>query len=124
MTKIKLTNGVTLEAMDVELLNGILKITTADSTVEELATLFSDKKNTSRIVLLTPSGAESGYKYGFTSFAGICYGVDGVKTIELFQPVDDMEARVAKVEGNASAATSEIVKIEDTINTLLGLEVI
>ena len=47
---------------------------------------------------------ESGFKTGFTSFAGITYGVDGAKTVELYQPVDVTEARISSAEGEAKAA--------------------
>ena len=104
MTKIKLANGNVINATDVRLANGVLKITTAEQTVEELAGLFSEKSNTSLITLLTESGVESGFKTGFTSFAGITYGVDGAKTVELYQPVDVTEARISSAEGEAKAA--------------------
>lgn len=55
MTKIKLADGTIINASRVELVNGVLKITTADHTVEELAALFSNKSNTSHITLLTES---------------------------------------------------------------------
>lgn len=117
MTKIKLLNGTIINASTVGLVNGVLSITTSDNyTVEELDDLFSNTKNTNRIVLMTESGVESGYKTGFTAFAGIMYNPDGVKTIELFQPTDETEARLVNVE----EATANL---ETTINGLLGLEV-
>lgn len=106
MTQIKFTDGTVINAASVELVRGVLKITTTDRTVEELAGLFSDKSNTSRIVLLTESGAETGYREGFTSFAGINYGADGSKTVELYQPADVTEARISKAEGAASTAST------------------
>lgn len=112
MTKIKLTNGTVINADSVELNNGILRITTKEHTVEELATLFSDKSNTSRITLMTEGGVESGYKAGFTSFAGINYGADGSKTVELFQPKDVTEARLSNVEANANSVANSITDVE------------
>ena len=41
MTKIKLVNGEIINAIDVALENGVLKIVTTESTVEELAEMFS-----------------------------------------------------------------------------------
>ena len=106
MTKVKLSNGTIVNASDVEVVNGTLKISTVDLTVEELATLFSDKENTSLITLMTEADVECGYKTGFTSFAGIKYDADGVKTVELFQPVDVTEKRIADAEGKAVQATN------------------
>ena len=106
MTKVKLSNGAVLNATDVEVVNGTLKISTVDSTVEELAELFSNKEYTSYIVLMTEADVECGYRTGFTSFAGIEYDADGVKTVELFQPVDVTEKRIAEAEGKAAQATN------------------
>lgn len=106
MTIIKLTDGTTINATDVELSYGILKITTEDHTVEELAAIFSDKQKTSHIVMLTAAGVESGFRDGFTSFAGIQYTADGIKTVALFQPIDDLERRVATAEGVAVGAAT------------------
>ena len=118
MTKIKLVDGTIINAESVELDNGILKIATKESTVEKLAELFSNKDNTSLITLMTESEKETGFKTGFTSFAGINYSEDGTKTIELFQPVDVTEARIANAEGaanQASAATETLAsEITDT----------
>lgn len=118
MTKVKLTNGIIVNASAVELVNGILKISTTESTVEELAELFSNKENTNLITLMTESEKETGFKTGFTSFAGINYSEDGTKTIEMFQPVDITEARIANAEGaanQASAATETLAsEITDT----------
>ena len=55
---------------------------------------------------MTEADVECGYKTGFTSFVGITYGADGVKTVELFQPVDVTEKRVANAEGKAVQATN------------------
>jgi hypothetical protein len=128
MTKIKLTNGTILNISNVELLNGTLKITTAELTVEELAQMFSNKENTSLITLMTESGLESGYKKGFTSFAGITYNSEGLKTVELFQPKDVTEARISNVEAvaalandNAKNASNKAIELESTMNTLLGV---
>lgn len=112
MTKIKLTNGEIINADSVELKNGILSITTKELTVEELATLFSDKENTSLITLMTVSGVETGYKTGFTSFAGINYDADGVKTVELFQPKDVTEARLSNVEATANTVANSVTDVE------------
>lgn len=106
MTKVKLVNGIVLNAVSVELVNGVLKIATTDHTVEELAAMFADKSNTSLITLLTENEVESGFKTGFTSFAGITYGADGVKTVELYQPADVTEARLSNAEGAANAANA------------------
>ena len=111
MTKIKLVNGTVINAESIDLTNGILRITTKELTVEELATLFSDKSNTSLITLMTEGGAETGYKAGFTSFAGINY-VDGAKTVELFQPKDVTEARLANVEATTNSVASSVTDVE------------
>ena len=111
MTKIRLVNGTIINADAIDLTNGILRITTAELTVEELATLFSDKDNTNHIVLMTENGSESGYKAGFTSFAGINY-VDGVKTVELFQPKDVTEARLSSVEATTNTVANSVTDVE------------
>ena len=117
MTKIKLVDGTIINAETVELDGGVLKIATTEKTVEELHKIFSSKENTSLIVLMTESGIESGYNTGFTSLMGINY-VDGLKTIELIQPVDATDYRIANAEGaanKASAATEELAsEITDT----------
>ena len=112
MTKIKLTNGAVINADSVDLTNGILRITTSELTVEELAALFSDKSNTSRITLMTEGGVETGYKAGFTSFAGINYDADGAKTVELFQPKDVTEARLSNVEAATNSVASSVTDVE------------
>lgn len=106
MTKIKLVNGTIISAQTVELVEGVLKITTTEHTVEELAEMFSDKENTNLITLMTESEIESGFQTGFTSFAGILYGADGLKTVQLFQPADVTESRISNAEGVANAANS------------------
>ena len=106
MTKVKLLNGTIISAQTVEIVEGVLKITTTEHTVEELAEMFSDKENTNLITLMTESGIETGFQTGFTSFAGILYGADGVKTVQLFQPVDVTESRISNAEGVANAANS------------------
>ena len=113
MTKIKLVDGTIINASSVELVNGVLKITTTEGTVEELAALFSDKSNTSLITLLTESEVESGFKTGFTSFAGITYAEDGTKTVELFQPADATEARISSAEGAANAANDTAAAVSE-----------
>lgn len=106
MTKVKLVDGTVINAETVELVDGALKISTTELTVEELVTLFSDKNNTSVITLMTESDIESGIKTGFTSFVGINYGANGLKTIELLQPSDDIEVRIAHAEATANLATA------------------
>lgn len=106
MTKIKLANGTIINANSVELVNGVLMIATTEHTVEELAEIFSNKENTSLITLMTKSGVESGHKKGFTSFAGINYDAEGVKTVELFQPKDVTEARISNAEAAANLASA------------------
>ena len=122
MTKIKLVDGTIINATDVELVNGVLKITTTDGTVEELAALFDDKSNTSLITLMTESGVESGHKKGFTSFAGIMYGADGAKTVELCQPVDATEARISNAEGAANEANTAAAEVGEA-NAVLAATV-
>ena len=112
MTKIKLTNGTVINADSVDLSNGVLRITTSELTVEELATIFSDKNNTNHITLMTESGLETGYKTGFTSFAGINYDADGTKTVQLFQPKDVTEARLSNVEATTNTVASSITDVE------------
>ena len=112
MTKLKLTNGEIINAESIELTNGILKITTKERTVEELATLFGNKENTSLITLMTVGGTETGFKTGFTSFAGINYSEDGEKTIELFQPKDVTEARLSNVEATANTVANSVTDVE------------
>lgn len=112
MTKIKLTNGIIINADSIDLSNGVLRITTSEFTVEELATLFSDKNNTNHITLMTESGLETGYKTGFTSFAGINYDANGTKTVELFQPKDVTEARLSNVEATTNTVASSITDVE------------
>lgn len=107
MTKIKLTDGTIINASDVEVVNGTLKITTAEHTVEELAELFRNFENTNYITLMTESEIETGYKTGFTSFAGINYDAEGNKTVELFQPKDVTESRLSYVEGNTERLAEE-----------------
>ena len=107
MTKVKLVDGTILNASAVELASGVLKITTSEHSVEELAELFLNKENISLITLMTESEIESGFKKGFTSFSGISYNPEGVKTVELFQPVDEMESRVANVEAENSELALE-----------------
>lgn len=106
MTKIRLATGEIITCEDVELMYGVLKISTKEKTVEELAALFSDKEKTSCITLLTESGKEAGFKVGFTTFAGIQYGADGIKTIEMAQPADVTEARLSSAAGEAAAAVA------------------
>lgn len=112
MTKIKLTNGAVVNADSVDLTNGILRITTKESTVEELANIFSDKSNTSLITLMTEGGDKIGFKSGFTSFAGINYDADGSKTIELFQPKDVTESRLSNVEATANSVINSVTDVE------------
>ena len=123
MTKIKLLDGKIINAVSVEVVSGVLKISTYDHTVEELAKIFSDKDATPLITLLTESEIETGYKTGFTSFAGINYDDDGLKTVELFQPVDITEKRVSTATGVANQAMAETEILSETVEAMLGLEV-
>lgn len=122
MTKIKLVNGTIINAETVEVVNGLLMISTKEHTVEELAELFGNKENTSHIVLMTNSGVESGFKDGFTSFAGINYNADGLKVVGLFQPKDVTEARISNVEGKVAAANDDVKELNETVNALLGAD--
>ena len=108
MTKIKLTDGTIINASTVEVVNGVLKITTTDLSVEGLAELFGNSANTNYIVLMTEGGKECGYKTGFTSFAGINYDAEGNKTVELFQPKDVTEARIANAEAKVTSIETDI----------------
>lgn len=121
MTKIKLSDGTIINAESIELVNGALKITTAEKTVERLAEIFSDKEKTNLIILMTESEKETGYKKGFTSFAGIKYDSEGLKTIVLFQPVDATEERISNAEGTANLAEQKAHELETTVNALLGV---
>ena len=118
MDKIKLANGTVISVSNIDSSDRTLKISTTDFTVEELAEMFSNKENTNYIVIMTESEKETGFKIGFTSFAGINYDNDGVKTIELFQPIDDMEARVSNIEGVASKTTNGLTDVELAITEL------
>lgn len=115
MTKIKLVDETIISASTVEVVNGVLKITTNEYSVEELAEIFKDKNKTNLITLMTESEKESGYKTGFTSFAGINYDADGNKTVELFQPKDVTESRLSNVEGNTSRLTEETYENTENI---------
>lgn len=116
MRKIKLADGTTIEIVETSLINGILKILTKEKTVEELADLFSNKENTSYIAILSRNETEIGYRKGFTSFAGITYDTEGVKTVELFQPKDVTEARISNLEG----VTNETKNVVE--NTVTNME--
>lgn len=122
MTKVKLTNGVIINALEVELEKGILKISTTENTVEELAELFADKANTNLIIFMTEKDIESGNRIGFTSFIGISYKPDGVKTVELTQPADVTETRISNAEGSINLVNEEVLELESTVNALLGEE--
>ena len=123
MTKVKLVDGTIVNASSVELVAGVLKITTLDSTTEELAEMFSDEENISLLTFLTASGIETGYKTGFISFAGIDYDAAGTKTINLMQPMDLTEERVATAEGTAHRALEETNELDEVVSALLGEEV-
>ena len=116
MRKIKLLDGTILDITETSLINGTLKISTKDKTVEELAELFSNKENTNCIAILTRNEKEIGYKIGFTSFAGITYDTERVKTVELFQPKDVTEARISNLEG----VTNETKNVVE--NTVANME--
>lgn len=129
MTKIKLANGTIINAETVEVVNGLLMISTNEHTVEELHELFSNKENTNHIVIMTEAETECGYKNGFTSFAGINYDANGMKTIGMFQPKDVTEARISNVEGKVAAANDGVEKahldideLNETVNALLGAD--
>lgn len=117
MTKIKLVDGTIISASNVEVVSGVLKITTTEYTVEKLAKMFSNKENVSRIVLLTESEKEVGFQDGFTSFAGITYDAEGNKTVELFQPKDVTEARISNSEAKIAGLTEDtVVNAENIID--------
>ncbi len=113
MTKIKLADGTILIVSDIKMVSGVLNITTSDKTVEELAAIFSNTSKTNLITLLTENEIETGYKTGFTSFAGINYDADGTKTIELFQPIDASELRISSAEGVANSSLMKASEVED-----------
>lgn len=123
MTKIKLANDIIIDAESVELVSGVLKISTTELTVEELAELFSNKENTSLITLMTAANVECGYKEGFTSFAGIDYDADGMKTVELFQPVSVIEQRMSNAEADIVVTEKQVEEVTANVNALLGVEV-
>lgn len=115
MTKIKLVDGTIVNAREVKLENGILKISTTENTVEELAELFLNKGNISLITFLTETDIESGFKIGFTSFIGITYDEDGTKTIELAQPTDVTEARISNLEGLTNQSLTKATELEERV---------
>lgn len=118
MTKIKLIDGTIINASNVEVVNGTLKITTTEYTVEELAEMFSDKNNTNYITLMTEGEKECGYKTGFTSFAGIDYDAEGNKTVELFQPKDIAEATIANAMATANIAQESVLNATEKLTEL------
>lgn len=122
MTKVKLVDKTIINATEVKIENGILKISTEENTVEELAEMFANKENTNLITFLTETDIESGFKVGFTSFLGINYDAEGVKTVELTQPVDVTEARISNAEGSINIVNEEVTELETTVNALLGVE--
>ena len=115
MTKVKLVNGAIINALEVKMENGFLKITTEENTVEELAELFADKENTNLITFLTETEIESVFKVGFTSFVGIEYDANGVKTVELMQPADVTEARISNAEGIANQSLETAKALEERV---------
>lgn len=118
MTKIKLTNGTVIDASNIEVVNGTLKITTSEHTVEELAEMFVNFENTNYITLMTESGTPCGYKTGFTSFAGITYDAEGNKTVELFQPKNVTEAKIASAAAVANMVNEKMMASESDITTM------
>lgn len=116
MRKIKLVDGTIIEITEKSLINGILKISTKEKTVEELAELFSNKENTSYIAILSRNDVEIGFNKGFTSFAGITYDTDGVKTVELFQPKDVTEARISNLEGVTNETKNTVASVETSMS--------
>lgn len=115
MRKIKLLDGTIIEITEKSLINGILKISTKEKTVEELAELFSNKENTSYIAILSRNDVEIGFNKGFTSFAGITYDTEGVKTVELFQPKDVTEARISNLEGVTNETKNTVASVETSM---------
>ena len=115
MTNVKLVNGAIINALEVKMENGFLKITTEENTVEELAELFADKENTNLITLMTETEIESGFKVGFTSFVGIKYDANGVKTVSLMQPSDVTEARLSNAEGLANQSIAKATALEERV---------
>lgn len=123
MDKIKLTNDLIISIENIELINGTLTISIREGfTVDELITIFSDINNTSVIAIMTEDETEVGMKIGFTSFAGINYHADGLKIVELFQPVDETEARLAQAEAATNLATSKLSEVEEQ-NEILSITV-
>ena len=125
MSKIRLVDGTEITITNIELVKGNLNISTTELTVEELHSIFWNKENTSVIILLTDNGVETGYKTGFTSFAGITFDTEGVKTVILFQPKDTIEARLSDAEGRVavtetkvSDAQEELSQVENSITSL------
>ena len=116
MRKIKLLDGTIIEITETSLVNGTLKISTKEKTVEELAELFSNKENTSYIATLSRNDVEIGFNKGFTSFAGITYDTDGVKTVELFQPKDVTEARISNLEGVTNETKNTVASVETSMS--------
>lgn len=123
MTKIKLVDETILSASSVDLIGGVLKITTSEHSVEELAKMFCDKENTNFITLMTESELESGVQIGFTSFIGVTYNAEGLKTIHLMQPADVNEMRISNAEGTANHAFAETMELGSTLDALLGMGV-
>ena len=116
MRKIKLLDGTIIEITEKSLINGILKISTKEKTVEELAEIFSNKENTNYIAILSRNDVEIGFNKGFTSFAGITYDTDGIKTIELFQPKDVTEARISNLEGATNETKNTVANVETSMS--------
>lgn len=116
MRKIRLVNGTIIEITEKSLINGILKISTKEKTVEELAELFSNKENTNYIAILSRNDVEIGFNKGFTSFAGITYDTDGIKTVELFQPKDVTEARISNLEGVTNETKNTVASVETSMS--------
>ena len=116
MRKIKLLDGTIIEITEKSLINGILKISTKEKTVEELAEIFSNKENTNYIAILSRNDVEIGFNKGFTSFAGITYDTDGIKTIELFQPKDVIEARISNLEGVTNETKNTVASVETSMS--------
>lgn len=119
MTKVKLVDGTIVHATCVEVVRGVLLITTTDMTVEELASKFSDKSNTNLLVLMTESNNICGYRTGFTSFAGIDFDAAGNKTIKMYQPTDIREQRIVNAEAAANKAIEEADKASLATQSLI-----
>ena len=118
MEKIKLSDGTIINISEIDLVNGVLNISTYEHTVEELVEMFSNKEKTNLIIVMSDTGVENGRKLGFTSFGGIHYGANGLKTVELFQPVSDLEHRVAEAEGKITQTNAAVEAVDAELDEM------